>query len=596
MAKIPTASNEKVFQLRAFLGLNENADGDSRLKMGEASEIHNWRITRDGCLKRRPGIHAVDEVDSAQIGTAVCGMWSGWVAGNEELVVACNDRLCRYNPTTEEFDTIGTVSTARGRVLMFGFQSNLYIIDGAKYRVWDGTTLSDVTPYVPMVAVAIPPEGGGELMEQVNKLSNKRRVTLSPDGNGNTFYMPEKPIVDVTKVTDLYTGSVVPSANYTVTPADGSITFNSVPTKGVESFEVEYTVANDFTSQVLAMRYSELYSGTQDTRVFLYGDGSNEAFYSGLDGNGRPCAEYFPDMNEVAVGDKNTPITGMIRHYSSLICYKTDSTWSISFGITTLDSGSMIPAFYCVPVNRNIGNVAVGQVQLVNNYPRTLHGKDLYEWRNGNRSSGNLTQDERQAQRISDRIHKTLDGFDPTECLCFDDNYHQEYYIVHDNTALVHNYAVDAWYSYNDIPAAMMVSYQNTLYIGGNDGFVYRMDEEYTDDDGTPIEAYWESGSMDFGQEYRRKNSAQLWLSMKPDEDCAVTVTIQTDRKETFSEKVVSTEKVRNPGTREPLVTRQKLKAKKFTSYKLILESDGDGDAPTVCSADIRVTFAGYTK
>ena len=67
------------------------------------------------------------------------------------------------------------------------------------------------------------------------------------------------------------------------------------------------------------MRFSETYNGQTDTRVFLYGDGSNTAIYSGLDYNGKPTAEYFPDLNEIAVDSANTPITSMIKHYDSFL-------------------------------------------------------------------------------------------------------------------------------------------------------------------------------------------------------------------------------------------------------------------------------------
>ena len=55
MAAITGSANEKIFQIRAWGGLNENPDGDTKLKMGEAAVMRNFRITRDGNLQRRPG-------------------------------------------------------------------------------------------------------------------------------------------------------------------------------------------------------------------------------------------------------------------------------------------------------------------------------------------------------------------------------------------------------------------------------------------------------------------------------------------------------------------------------------------------------------
>ena len=55
MATISAPNNEKVYNIPKWLGLNEHPDGDTRLKLGEASKMVNWKITRDGNLKRRQG-------------------------------------------------------------------------------------------------------------------------------------------------------------------------------------------------------------------------------------------------------------------------------------------------------------------------------------------------------------------------------------------------------------------------------------------------------------------------------------------------------------------------------------------------------------
>ena len=59
MAEIKAATNEKVFQITAFKGLNQAPDGDTKLKLGEAAESYNFRVTRDGNLQRRPGTKTI---------------------------------------------------------------------------------------------------------------------------------------------------------------------------------------------------------------------------------------------------------------------------------------------------------------------------------------------------------------------------------------------------------------------------------------------------------------------------------------------------------------------------------------------------------
>lgn len=604
MVTISGSSQEKIFSLKAFLGLHQNPDGDTKLKFGEAADMRNFRITRDGNLQKRPGTRTLATLDETE---PVRGLWNGYVNGEEVFLAACAGKLWKLTPDEELFSAaeLGEINTDSD-VHMFGFSNIVYIINGAEYKQYDGTALSDVDGYRPLVAIAIPPDAGGETLEQVNKLVGTRRAWISPDGEGSSFQLPEKGLQSLDYVKDLKTGENLESAAYSYDLEAGTVTFTEVPPQTVNSYEIGWTMAQNFRSQVSAMRYSELYSGTQDTRVFLYGDGSNKAIYSGLDYDGKPRADYFPDLNEVAVGDANTPITSLIRHYSTLVCYKTSSAWAIQYGLVTMADGLQTEAFYVTPINRSIGNAALGQVRLVLNAPYTLHGNDLYEWRNTASYSSNLSVDERQAKRISDRIYSTLNGFDLSKCFCWDDNDSQEFYICCDGKALVYNYAADAWYSYENFPVACMANRHGELCIGSPDGKIKHLNYMYKSDDDEAIDAYWESGSMSFNQDYMRKYSAMLWVGIKPESAGEVEVTVQTDKKSSYSEKVISsslaTFREANFArwsfrvNRKPFMTRLKIKAKKFVFYKLIFKTNTPDTTVTLLAADIKVRYTGMAK
>lgn len=610
MAQISAAAQEKVFTINRWLGLNQNPDGDTKLKLGEAADMRNFKITRDGNLQRRPGTHTIVDTETAQ---PIKGLWHGYVQGVEMVLGACNGKLYGfYDGVSDEWGAteLGTVDTS-DTVSIFGFEGNAYILDGKKYRVYDGSALAEVAGYIPLVYIAIPPVGGPDnssTIENVNRLTPKRRVWLSPDGEHATFQLPELGLVSIDYVMSTSDNEIVPVTDYTVDATAGTVTFNTAPAESVNSYEVGYTatIEDPQRYQIEGMRYAELYAGTQDTRVFLYGDGSNRCIYSGLDYNGMPRADYFPDLYEAHVGDENTPITSMIRHYSSLVCYKLESTWAISATEVTLADSLQIPGFWVTPVNKAIGNVAPGQVQLVMNNPYTLFGNDLYEWRNSSYYTSNLTRDERQAHRISDRIWSTLRSFDSAKCHCYDDNDHQEYYVCYNGEALVYNYASDAWYKYTAFPAYSMCNLKGELYIGSTDGKIKHVSYSWLNDDGTAIDAFWESGSMAFGQDYMRKYSAMLWVGIKPESDSEVQVSAQTDRSNTLTEKVVSsvlsTFSRVNFGrwsfetNRKPHMKKLKIKAKKFVFYKLIFECTSEETRCTILSADIRVRFTGYTK
>lgn len=55
MAKISTATDEKVFKINKWLGVNQAQEGETRLFSGEAADMRNFRITAGGALRKRPG-------------------------------------------------------------------------------------------------------------------------------------------------------------------------------------------------------------------------------------------------------------------------------------------------------------------------------------------------------------------------------------------------------------------------------------------------------------------------------------------------------------------------------------------------------------
>lgn len=727
MAEIKASSDEKVFRVHEFLGLNESPDGDTKLKLGEASVMRNFKITRDRSLQKRPGLDSVgsivkdnviqisststavrvdnnvsstlqmypnaslvnDEIELSgtyisvtyenwedakwfywhgtdnnyyqldrcemsvdgdtttytwfmylvsvvPAGDAVAnvnGLWSGVVGGKRMVIGSVDDGIVLVWHENEGFvfRDIGTVNLFRGKVsdiTFFGFSNRLYILTGNSYYYWDGEgelTLIDVyNSYFPLVAISIPPgnTGGGVSLQQVNLLSMSVRVWLSPDGNGKEFLLPATEDIKYIgfEVVNLITGEKYSGSDYYIASDTGSgldnkLVFAEAPAEGTNTIQVTYDPGGgslsynpfDFSGGTLpGMKYVEMYNGTTDSRIFLYGDGTNRVYYSDFDENGVPRADYFPELNVINIGSENTPVTGLIRHYSRLIAFKEDEAYSIQYGTITLPDNTTTAAFYCTPINRNLGNEAMGQARLVLNSPYTLCGKDLYEWRNNSSYSSNLTIDERQAKRISDRVYATLATFDFSRCYCYDDKDHQEYYVCYDKKALVYNYAADAWYYYTNFDVTCMVNLNGELYAGDSLGRLNLVSRNNRTDNGAEITGYWASGAESFDREFMRKYSAMLWVVLKPELRSQVTVTVETDRKSDHSKKVAASS-VFSFGSadfrrwsfntnRKPHTTRLKIKAKKFTYYKLILECSGTNTTATVVAADMRIRYTGYAK
>lgn len=592
MARIIATQDEKIFQIKRWLGINENADGDTNLKLGEAAVMRNWRITKDGHLQIRQGYSPLVTVGSAPI----LGMWHGYVNGVEKFIVSCGGKL--YSVASGTATEIGNVTGTHAH--FFGFDKNLYLLTGSKYYVYDGTTLAEVTAYRPLTTVSIPPAGGGTLLEQVNKLTGQRRVHFSPDGSATTFQLPEKPVASIDYVKKTSDGSAV---THTFDLAAGTVTFSTAPANGTNSIEIGYTVATNYRSQVEAMRFTETYNGETDTRIFMYGDGSNKAFYSGIRyDTGLPSAEYFPDQNEMAVDSANTPITAMVKHFDRLITYKTNGAFITNYGTITLADGNTAAAFYTSPLNRATGNIALGQVAIVKNNPLTLFGRSVYEWR----LSGFADKDERNADAISERVRNTLSGLDLTKAVCFDDEYNTEYYVCEGGTAVIYNYTSDAWYVYTNIHATCFISIDGELYFGTSTGEIMHLSRKYRNDNGADIDARLETGAMDFGKDFKVKYSSNIWIALKPESQARVTVTAQSNVNSRHDERIVSSALSTFTNVdfnhfsfntnRNPQTSRIKLKVKKFTFYRLILTSVSSSATATVLGADMNVRYAGNVK
>ena len=567
-------------------GAYVGAAGDSYTPTGSTNLYARWTE-----LSYRWQFHPVTARGNSA-DSVVRGIWSGFVGGREVLCAACNGYLWELEQR-EDGDwgktACGAIDTSSD-VHMFGFGGNMYLQNGSEYKVWDGSALSDVAGYRPMVAVSVPPAGGGTPLEQINKLCGLRRARFSPDGTQKVFVLPEGGLASIDYVRSTATGEEL--TGWTADTASGKLTFTTAPAEGVNSLEIGWTVPEDTAADIRAMRYAELYNGAQDSRIFVYGDGTNRAFHTGVDYDGTPRADYFPELGVVHVGDSNTPITAMIRHYDRLLAFKLDSAWSISYSAITLTDGSVTAGFYVTPVNRSIGCCAPGQAVLVENRPRTLDGRSIVEWRSAS-SSGNITGDERNAERISQRVDETIRSFDLATARTFYDKYAHEYYVIGaDGTALVHGIEPDAWYVYTNLAATCLINYKDELYYGTSDGQLRHFSDEYFSDEGEPIDAYWESGSMPFDREFKRKYSAMLWVGIKPEDHGYLAVTAETDRSSDFAEHSFST----GDAAGVPEMNRIKLKAKKFTYYKLKLSNNTADTTATVVSVDLRVRGAGYVR
>lgn len=615
MAQIKGKDNSSILKIQAFLGLNENPDGDTTLKVGEMAEMRNFRITQDKHLQIRPGsktlLSLADALSSLGQGnvqdgaeTRVYGVWRGIAGASEHILASFGGHI--WDIDTKNGTAKDKGSAPMGEVSFFGFGGKVYLLGGGEYKSWDGgtdTAFATVEGYVPLIQTATTPKGEGTLVETVNRLTGKRRVQFSPDGTATVFQLPEKGINEVSSVKS----GGEPVTNCTMDLENGTVTFTAAPAAGTNTVEIEYRKGDGARSEVTGMKYSELFNGATDTRVFLYGDGTNRAVYSGVPfATGRASAEYFPDLYELTVGESNTPLTALVRHYSRLMAFKTDSAWAILQGEIGLADGGSTAAFYVQPVNRQFGNEAPGQVRLLENNPLTMDAGSVYQWRIGSSYASYISNNENNAKRISDRVASTLKGFDLKKVLTANIKADHEFWFLHGTRALILNYANDSWYLYDGLPFSRIVEHEGTVIGFSDNGAVVEFSQKYRSDNGAPIDCYAATGAMDFDRDWLLKYSPMIFVAMQPASNARIKVTVETNRRSDYPEKTVAYSLATFlhvdfnhfsfATNRKPQVKKVKMKVKKATFYRLIFKSNSASATATVIETDIRLRYAGNVK
>ena len=569
-----------------MLGLNESSD--FALAPGEAAVMRNWRVTADGRLALRPGTETVCTLAS----TPVRALWYGSVGGETKLLAAAGGHI--YDCTSGEPVSVGDV-TDSAKTHFFGFNEKVFVLTGSEYMAWDGTgSFASVEGYVPVVAVSTLPEGGGTAAEPINALTGKKRQLFSPDGTADTFCLAEKAIDELCWVK--LDGETV-SPRFVSLP-DGKVQLTSVPPEGINTLEVCWRKGSGNRASVLGMTRSETFNGVSDTRLFFYGDGTNRAVYSGVNDLGQADAAYFPAMNFVDVDSSNQPITSMVRHFDRLLAFKPDGMWALEYGTMTLSDGSAVPGFPVIPVNREIGNSALGFARLVDNDPITLHGRSLYRWR----LSGAAVRDERTAELISAKAAATLASFDPAEVRSLDNERTREFFVFTPDAALVYNYGRGAYYVYSGLDAASAVCADGTVYIGTEEGRLLRVSDALHCDDGEPVDALWEGGNLSLGREWIKKYSTRLLAVLEPRGGSYAEISVRTDRGPSEAARFVSAATADFSHVdfahfsfsvdRIPKTKVIRLRASRFTYCKLIVRSRRAAASPKVLELAVEFNFA----
>lgn len=500
---------------------------------------------------------------------------------------------------------IGSINDTDASFFEFGNQ--VYILSG-EYYVWNGVSLQTVEGYIPTVFINTPAgvNGGGTIYEEINMLTPKKKQTFNGDGTTKQFKIAQVP--------DSIISVKVNGVDAAYTSSSDIITITQAPAQGYDNVEICWSKDDGDRDIIKAMRFGTVFGGDVDTRVFLYGHPTyrNRAYYSAIayeNDIAVPSVEYFPATAQVDIGPSNFAVTDLTRQYDRLLAttnkpeayYLTISTEQLQVTLAGGETATRyVPSVKTLPLNEAHGNVAMGQGQVLMNYPVTFEDSAIVMWKATN------VRDEKNAEIISTKIKKDLDKIAISGIKTLDLQEHNQLWVLFDNKVWIYNY-INKTYSRLQFPTTMnnMSSLNGRVYMSTSQGSLVKFSENYNTYGEEPIPAYWEMNFADFGVPYLRKTMTRLWISMQPSNWASADVSYISNLSESKITKHIEYKKQwfdkvnfadwHFTASINPQPFRLKLKAKKFTNLKLIIKNN-EASTCTILSLVLQVDSFGYSK
>ncbi len=551
---------------KKFTGLNEHCTQDDG--NGFSPDMCDFCITSDGKLKKRGG-----SLNMYAGNADIDGMWTGYLGGDNIFVFAEANKLYKLNTADCTKSEIGNISGGKCRFFEFG--DKLYILTGAEYYSYDGSALSAVKGYIPILAHSCTPSGNGTLYEGANLLTPYRRQKFSSDGTSRVYRLLETNLDDITSVTV----DKEITDKYVCDLKTGTLTFadSAIPSEGLNNVEVTYSKTDNNRHLIISCRFAMLFGGNVDGRVFLYGNDEQKCtrFHSEL-ADGEPSAEYFPTENYTVIG--NTGITCMVQQYDRQLIFTKDRAYYSLCEVRKNAQGVYYTSFPVYNLNGEKGCLTDGNPCIIDNDPVTLCEDGVNRW------VSTSVSNEKNAVVISERISKSLSAAlknaDYSKIRIFDRQSKREMYLVAADKCFVYNYALKVWYRYSVIMPEIMIEYKgNTYFAQGKK--IMKLDDGVLVDDANAINAYWVSPLYDLGEPERRKNLDEISLTI----ECTVGSLLKV---ELFDENSARPSNditlISAPGTS---VKAFRTHRKRISKVGLKLTADGFAADDTICGISL---------
>ena len=326
----------------------------------------------------------------------------------DDIFVHAGTKIYKYNDGAK---TEVATGIAQSKGLFIVFAQKLYYLISSGFYEYDGTSFSDIDPYIPEILINCKPDGSysGDPVDDFNLIGNKFSIIYNGTGTDTVYhvYGDDDSIINWSGAITVTVEDVVqPSSAYTVNSNAKTITFTTAPPDGdlnvVFTFTLKNTIFADEKARILACKYYDTFGGANNSCLFLAGAGDSKYYWSNA-----YDISYFPESNFAVLGNTEDDITGFGRQYNVLIIFKPREVYSLysyieNSSTTVVEEKYGMEAFKTQLVNARIGCDAPDTIQLINNQ---------LTWFNSREGICTLVstnvQDERNIRVISRNIERT---------------------------------------------------------------------------------------------------------------------------------------------------------------------------------------------
>lgn len=516
--------SRKYTDFRGIDLLNNETEVDPRRSPDCLNVWKSYNLAQSNIIQTRPGLKEIADLGDDSV-------HSIYVYSTDTAIVHIGEKLIKWVGFPSEI--ISTTELKSDMLdqesVMFYFSKDIYIMDGKHYLKYNGTTLVNVEDiaFIPTTTISRSPSGGGEMYQDVNLLTPKRKNSFCADGTSTEYVLDATGIDSVDKV---YVNDTLVQSGYTVNTTLGKVTFTTAPTAptiiGQDNVIIEFSkTVTGYSNRIKKCTIAKVF----DNRVFFSGnsDYANAVFHCSLN---NPA--YVSDLDYYECGTEENPIKALVVGNNVMWVFKRDSQTkdTIFYLSPTLDTdyGRIYPT--------SQGNVSVGCMSKAVNYKDNI----LFFSRNGMEGIRGNIDYEQSVSHKSSLIDAKLINMSNYEFLQIAE-FNGYLVVAIDDTLFLADYRQTfqgvtgtefEWYVWRlPIQISYLKEYQDMLYIAGTDGKIYSI--EGTNDLNQAIESYWTTPRDAFGytQHLKKINKRGAILKIKNMQNSRLKIAERTNKR-----------------------------------------------------------------